>query len=398
MTTIPRWLRKNLFRSVGDGITTVVVGSVLLYLLYRFLRYVFVTGRWQIVETNLYLYLTGVWPEDELWRLVIAILVLAAGAGVAAGYYARLRAEEAGDGDAAPDPRYRLLDSLSRLWPLIGLVVILLVATTTIGPLLLVVASIAAVLGGRVVGGLLPRSGGRFLAWGLPLVVLVLIRFLAQGYNWNSWGGLLLNLVLAAISITLCFPLGLLLALGRRSSFPIVRGISTSYIELFRGVPLIGLLLMANVALGFFIPGDLAPGDVVRAIVVFTLFTAAYVAEIVRGGLQSVPLGQVEAGRALGLSPVAVTRRIVLPQALRNVIPALVGQFISLFKDTTLAGAAMGFIDLLKAAEASTQQRDFLGQGLIVEALVFVSIVFWAGSYTMSKESQELETRLGVGT
>ena len=127
------------------------------------------------------------------------------------------------------------------------------------------------------------------------------------------------------------------------------------------------------------------------------LFTSAYVAEIVRGGLQSVPRGQVEAGRANGLSPLAITTRIVLPQAIRNVIPSLVGQFISLFKDTTLAGAALGVTDLLSAAQASTAQAEFRGQGLIAETLVFVLLVFWAGSFTMSSESQRLERRLGVG-
>jgi general L-amino acid transport system permease protein len=165
---------------------------------------------------------------------------------------------------------------------------------------------------------------------------------------------------------------------------------------------------MANVALGFFVPNtfavfglfelDLVPGKVVRAIVVFTLFTAAYVAEIVRGGLQSVPRGQIEAGQAQGMSPFHVTFLIVLPQALRNVIPALVGQFISLFKDTTLAGAAMGFLELLAAAQAATKQPDFSGQGLIAETLVFVSFMFWVGCYTMSRESQRLEEKLGVGS
>jgi general L-amino acid transport system permease protein len=136
---------------------------------------------------------------------------------------------------------------------------------------------------------------------------------------------------------------------------------------------------------------------VVRAIVVFVLFTGAYVAEIVRGGLQSVPTGQIEAGRSLGMMPISITRRIVLPQALRNVIPALVGQFISLFKDTVLAGAAMGLPDLLNGAEVITSQPGFAGQGLIAESLVFVLLIFWAGSYTMSNESQRLEARLGVG-
>ena len=132
----------------------------------------------------------------------------------------------------------------------------------------------------------------------------------------------MLNVFLAVPSIVLCFPLGVLLALGRRSTLPIIRGPLHRYIELFRGMPLFVLLLMANVALGFFVPPELAPGKVVRAIVVFTLFTGAYMAEIVRGGLQSLPPGQEEAAKALGLSPIRTTFLVVLPQALRNVIPA----------------------------------------------------------------------------
>ena len=135
----------------------------------------------------------------------------------------------------------------------------------------------------------------------------------------------------------------------------------------------------------------------VRAIVVFTLFTGAYVAEIVRGGLQSLPRGQEEAARALGLRPVATTFLVVLPQALRNVIPAQVGQFISLFKDTTLAGAAMGVFEVLQVSDATRSQDAFAGQGLLPEALAFVALLFWVGCYTMSRESQRLETRLGVG-
>jgi general L-amino acid transport system permease protein len=173
--------------------------------------------------------------------------------------------------------------------------------------------------------------------------------------------------------------------------------VSTIYIELLRGMPLFVLLLMANVALGFFIPADVSPGKVVRAIVVFTLFTGAYLAEIVRGGLQSLPPGQEEAAKALGLSPVSTTFLIVLPQALRNVIPAQVGQLISLFKDTTLAGAAMGLFDLLDVGQVITRQGDFAGQRLTPEAYAFVGLLFWLGSYTMSRESQRIERKLGVG-
>ena len=180
----------------------------------------------------------------------------------------------------------------------------------------------------------------------------------------------MLNVFLAVLGITLCFPLGVLLALGRRSKLPLVRAVCVGYIELFRGVPLYVLLLLGFLALGFFIPTWLdAPGLVVRAVVVFTLFTAAYVAEIVRGGLQSLPKGQTEAAQALGMSPVRTTFLIVLPQALRNVIPALVGQFISLFKDTVLAAAAMPLFDALTASNAANAQDAFDGQGLRAETL-----------------------------
>jgi general L-amino acid transport system permease protein len=254
------------------------------------------------------------------------------------------------------------------------------------------------VVGGRVAGAHLPR-----LAHGPVVAALVLVPFgsvwyLADGAGWERWGGMMLNAFMAVVAILLCFPLGVLAALGRRSSLPVVSGVSTVYIELFRGAPLFVLLLMANVALRFFVPEDLAPGQVVRAIVVFTLFTGAYVAEIVRGGLQSLPVGQTEAGRALGLSPVRITFWIVLPQALRNVIPAQVGQFISLFKDTTLAGAAMGVFDLLRVGEAITRQGPFAGQALLPETFAFVGLLFWVGSFTMSRESQRIERKLGVGT
>jgi general L-amino acid transport system permease protein len=157
------------------------------------------------------------------------------------------------------------------------------------------------------------------------------------------------------------------------------------------------LLLLANVALGFFVPDSLAPSTSTRAIVVFTLFTAAYMAEIIRGGLQSVPRGQVEAAKAVGLSPARQTGYIVLPQALRNVIPAQIGQLISLFKDTTLAGIAMGLFELLNVSTAIPAQEEFRGQGLIGETITFAALMFWTVAFTMSRESQRLERRLGVG-
>ncbi|MEZ7904121.1 MAG: amino acid ABC transporter permease, partial [Aquiluna sp.] len=213
----------------------------------------------------------------------------------------------------------------------------------------------------------------------------------------EEWGGFLINFYLAVVSIALSFPLGVMLALGRRSTLPLLRWLSTAYIELIRGAPLFVLLLLAGVALEFFIPASIAPDAIFRAVTVFTLFTAAYLAEVIRGGLQSIPKGQAEAGKALGLSTFRITFLITLPQALRNVIPAQIGQFISLFKDTTLAGVALSVFDLLNVGTAITKQDDYLGQGLIYESLAFVGLLFWVGSYVMSRESQRIEKKLGVG-
>ena len=214
--------------------------------------------------------------------------------------------------------------------------------------------------------------------------------------DWIEWGGLYMNLVASVAAIVLAFPLGLLLALGRRSSLPVVRWMCTVYIEIIRGVPLITLLLMARFFLGFFLDTDNPLSLPTRAIAAITLFSAAYIAEIVRGGLQAVPTGQTEAGQALGLGASAITRLLVLPQALRAVIPAMVGQFISLFKDTTLL-FIIGVLEFLGVRDVVHSQAAFQNVG-IAETLVFVASGFWAISFTMSRESQRLERLLGIGT
>ena len=176
-----------------------------------------------------------------------------------------------------------------------------------------------------------------------------------------------------------------------------MRVVCVAYIELFRGVPLITILFMAFFMIGFFLPEGVEPPSLVtRAIIGFVLFTSAYVAEIVRGGLQSVPAGRSRRRRRSGSRRFKTTCRIVLPQALRAVIPGIVGQFISLYKDTSLV-FVLGLTELLAVAQNITKQPDFLAQGLYVETLVFASFVYWTGSYWMSRESQRLERRLGVG-
>lgn len=216
-----------------------------------------------------------------------------------------------------------------------------------------------------------------------------------EGVDWSNWGGLHLSLVVTVCSLLLAFPFGVLLALGRRSNLPAVKVMCTLYIEFFRGAPLITFLLAAQFFLGFFLNTTELPSLITRAVAALTLFTSAYIAEIVRGGLQAVPKGQVEAGQAMGLSADKITRLIVMPQALRAVIPAMVGQFISLFKDTTLL-TIIGIADFLQIREILHSQPDFRALG-IAESLVFVAFGFWAICFTMSRESQRLERRLGVG-
>ena len=191
-----------------------------------------------------------------------------------------------------------------------------------------------------------PPPADRAITVGLALLLaaipLALYLYVVTAVGFDEWGGFLLNLFLAVCSIVLCFPLGVLLALGRRSGLPLVRWMCTVYIEIIRGAPLFVLLLLANVALGFFVPTTLAPGKATHAIVVFTLFTAAYMAEIVRAGCSRCRRARSRRRRPSASHRCARRVPVVLPQALRNVIPAQIGQLISLFKDTTLAGIAMG--------------------------------------------------------
>jgi general L-amino acid transport system permease protein len=215
----------------------------------------------------------------------------------------------------------------------------------------------------------------------------------------NLWGGLMLTMLLAVVGIALSFPVGVLLALGRRSKLPVIRYFSIGYIELIRGVPLITLLFMGMTMLPLFLPSGWGnPSQLVRAMTAITFFSAAYLAENVRGGLQAIPKGQYEAADALGLSGLDSLRFIILPQALVKVIPAIVGQFIGLFKDTSLV-SLVGLLELVAVAKAVIQQPEWLGVagGVAREVYVFVGLVFFLFSYGMSFASRRLESKLGFG-
>lgn len=212
--------------------------------------------------------------------------------------------------------------------------------------------------------------------------------------GWDKWG-FMLNLLAAVVGIGFSLPIGILLALGRRSELPAIRLVCTLFIEFIRGVPLISLLFMASNMLPLLIPGNFRPDIVIRALVTITAFSAAYMAENVRGGLQSIPIGQVEAANALGLNGVLTTLFIVLPQALRNVIPAIVGQFIALFKDTTLFGF-IAMVELLYTAR-TVYGGNLEWRGTIFELIIFIGLLFWIFCFSMSYISRRIERTLGVG-
>jgi general L-amino acid transport system permease protein len=209
------------------------------------------------------------------------------------------------------------------------------------------------------------------------------------------WGGLAVTMILATYGLAVAFPYGILLALGRRSNLPLIRGLCIGFIELIRGVPLISLLIMASVMLPLFLPTGSNIDKFLRAQVAVILFAGAYIAEIVRGGLQSLPKGQFEAADAMGLNYVQKTAFIVLPQALRVVIPPLINTFIGFFKDTSLV-LIIGIFDFLSTANQALV--DPLWTGYPGEVYLFAAAVYFCFCYSMSRYSKYLERELNKGT
>jgi general L-amino acid transport system permease protein len=250
-------------------------------------------------------------------------------------------------------------------------------------------------LAGRF-GPLLPGPFKRLLPLGLPLLYLIGMVLIGGGLGLASvspseWGGLLLTLLESSFAILLCFPLGVLLALGRRSELPLLRWGSVLYIEFIRGAPLITLLFLGQNMLGFLLPGGLAPERVWRAAWVLTLFAAAYLAEAVRSGLAAVPRGQLEAARSLGMSMPQAFASVVLPQALRVALPSMVGQFISLLQDTTLL-SLIGLMELLGTARTVMANPAFLGRN--AEVYFTLAVLFWCCCAALGLGSRALERRL----
>jgi general L-amino acid transport system permease protein len=340
------WLRRNLFAGPWSTLLTLAMVALLATTLPPLFRWAVLqadlwgqsradcTGEgacWAVVTARFWSFVYGSYPVAERWRPnVVFVLFLAFAA-----------------------PAFRERVASRTLW------VVLLV---TLFPL------IAAVL----LWGGVP---------GLPYVDTTL------------WGGLMVNCVLAFVAVAGSLPLGVLLALGRRSRLPVVRAFCVAFIELWRGVPLLTVIFMATVMLPLFLPEGATLDRLIRAMLALTLFTAAYMAEVVRGGLQGIPKGQAEAATSLGLGYWRVQGLVVLPQALRLVLPAIVNTVIDLFKDTTLV-AIVGVADLLGVVNLALRDQAWLG--LAREGYLFAALVFFACCFAMSRLSARLERRLAV--
>jgi general L-amino acid transport system permease protein len=235
------------------------------------------------------------------------------------------------------------------------------------------------------------------LLWAAGLTAIGLLMWggvLGLPYVENErWGGLILTLLLSTFGVAFAFPLSILLALGRRSELPVLRALCVGYIELVRGVPLISVLFMASVMLPLFLPERMSIDKLLRAQLALVMFAAAYLAEVVRGGLQAVPRHQHEAADALGFSWWKKTRLVILPQALRMSIPPLVNTFIGFFKDTSLV-LIIGLFDLLSTVKVSLQDPAWSGFG--VEAYLFTALVYFCFCYALSRYSRSLESRVAA--
>ncbi|RMF34203.1 MAG: amino acid ABC transporter permease [Chloroflexi bacterium] len=371
------WLRKNLFSTWYNALLTFLSLWVLYVVLGGTLRWALTEADWRVITANLRLFMVGPYPPEQVWRPALSVMIVSLLMGLSWGLWGGVMRQFAVSLAAA----FAVLALLPfplpvRLWLLGNLVVL----------------AAGYGIGQRVS----PRWG--VIAWvaSFPLIILIVagIGGPLPPVSTQRWGGLLLTFILTIVGITASFPIGVLLALGRRSTLPVIRLFSIAFIEVVRGVPLVTVLFMGSLMLPLFLPEDVRVDQVVRAMASITLFSAAYMAENVRGGLQAIPTGQVEAARALGLNGFQTLLLIVLPQALRNVIPAIVGQFISLFKDTSLV-SIIGLLDLVFIGKSVLANPDFLG--LQREVYVFLALVYFVFSYAMSYASRRLEVALGVG-
>jgi len=374
------WIKENLFNTWYNALLTLLALWLIAEAAAAVAGWALTRARWEVIPANFQSFLVGTYPRNQVWRVWAALDTLALLTGLSAGAFGK-------DGRrlvaylTAPCVLFQAFDlSLhSRIFLLL---------------------TPALMWGGWAAGRRAGRLGRRLmlLGWFLSYPCVLFLLWGIEGLpplprvETTSWGGLTLTLLLAATGIVASFPLGVLLALGRRSSLPVISWGCAFLIEVVRGTPFVAVLFMAHLLLPLFLP-QVRVDRVVRAMVGLSIFTAAYVAENVRGGLQGVPKGQYEAAMALGLSGTKAMLLVVLPQALRAVLPSIVGQFISLFKDTSLV-VVLGLLDLLGIARSVLANPQWLGTH--AEVYLFAAAVYWIFCYALSQASRRLETALGI--
>jgi general L-amino acid transport system permease protein len=381
-----KWVRDNLFNNWFNSVLTVVLLPLVFFALVNIVLWIFTEANWRAVTQFPLLYAVGQYPRDELWRVGVGLSSMAFLLGASWGKWkGLLRSISIAVGIAfgifALLPVQHPAFSLGMRFYL-GLNVFLVLIGNWLGQQ-------------KIVKGIYIIIG-----WTLATIIFV---FLLTGFEGSEliprvsttfWGGLLVTFLLSAGGILLSFPIGVALALGRRSTLPVVKGFSIIFIETVRGVPLITILFMFSIILALFLPTESRIDRLVRALMGITVFSAAYTAENVRGGLQAVSSGQVEAAKAVGMNGFQTMLFIVLPQALRAVLPAIVGQFIALFKDTTLV-VIVGINDLLGIGRSVINSDPEFVQ-MQMEVYLFIAVIYWIFSYLMSLATNRLEAAMGV--
>jgi len=406
------WIRENLFSGPFNTILTLVV----LYLLYiavpPIVKFLFVdavwtgtdraacradmggreTGAcWAFVRDKFQYFTYGSYPGSERWRVNIFFALLAIGVG----WLLWLKAPRRDLGAVYffwlfPIASYILLTGgnanfSAATWTWFALLSIALMVLFVALALLLKASLRPALL----------ISGGIVAFIGITMG-LIELDFDLMPVPTSLWGGILVTLLVATVGIVFSLPFGILLALGRRSKLPIVRMASVIFIEFVRGVPLITVLIMANTMLPLFLPGDMTVDRLLRPLIGTALFASAYMAEVVRGGLQAMPKGQYEGAMSLGLNYPQMMVLIILPQALRIVIPGIVNTFIGLFKDTSLV-AIVGIFDLIKTIEASRIDPNWAAPTISYTGYAFAALFYFIFCWGMSRYSLGVERRLAAG-
>jgi general L-amino acid transport system permease protein len=400
------WIRKNLFSSWGNGITTIVLILAVGWILSGFLHWAVFTATfdaksgaecrghgacWALIREKYRYIFFGSFPYEQHWRPLFAVISMLAMLILSSDrrmWNKRLIAIW-GIGSFIT-----FLLMFGQIDISLGLILFVALAAGGLGMIVRgTVASPVELNGWRALAaigalGLVGRIVGVIPSWSLAIAPFSYVET-------GLWGGIPVTIILATYGLLFAFPFGILLALGRRSNLPLIKGLCVGFIELIRGVPLISLLIMASVMLPLFLPSGMTIDKFLRAQVAVILFAGAYIAEIIRGGLQSLPKGQFEAADAMGLNYFQKTTLIILPQALRVVIPPLINTFIGFFKDTSLV-LIIGIFDFLNTANQALVDPNWAG--FPGEVYLFAAFVYFCFCYSMSRYSKHLEIALNKGT